>query len=212
MNRRHPGSPFPSAMTETELAQAEAHLAECSECASEVRGLANVFLEPDEAHGLPAPSPALRDRLLASIAEKPRLAAYADAAAKLLDVSREHALELLRRIDEPNRWLPTPFEGVEGYWFQGGPATEGSFAGFVRVHAGTQLPLHDHIGPEQGLVLQGRFADENGRVYHPGDRVDMAKGSRHALNALPIIDCVFVVVAHGGVRFGDVEFLPETMV
>lgn len=211
MNRRHPGAPFSSTMTEAELAEAQAHLAECPECASEVRGLANVFLEPDAKVGLLNPSPALRERLLTSIASKPRLGAYAEAAAKLLDVTPDRARELLRRIDEPKRWMPTPFEGVEGYWFKGGPATEGSFSGFVRVHAGTSLPMHDHIGPEEGLVLQGRVRDENGRLYQPGDRVDMAGGSCHELSALPIIDCVFLVVAHGGVRFGDVEFLPELL-
>ena len=212
MNRRHPGTPFSKTMTDAELAEAQAHLADCAECASEVRGLANVFLEPDAALGLLTPSPALRERLLASIASQPRLGAYTDAAAKLLDVTQERARELLRRIDEPTRWMPTPFDGVEGYWFRGGPATAGAFTGFIRLHAGKQLPMHDHIGPEEGLVLQGRVRDENGRVYQPGDRVDMAGGSRHELNALPVIDCVFVVVAHGGVRFGEIEFVPETLV
>jgi hypothetical protein len=147
MNRRHPGIPFPTTMTDAELAEAQAHLADCPECASEVRGLANVFLEPDATLGFPTPSPALRERLLASIASKPRLGAYADAAAKLLDVTPERARELLQHIDDPRRWEPTPFDGVEGYWFQGGPATEGAFAGFIRLHAGKQLPMHDHIGP-----------------------------------------------------------------
>jgi hypothetical protein len=198
-------------MTEAELAEAEAHLAQCPECASKVRGLANVFLEPDPTLGLLTPSPALRERLLASIASQPRLGAYADATAKLLDVTAERALQLLGRIDEPSRWSPTPFEGVAAQWFRAGAGTIGAFAGFVRVHAGTSLPMHDHIGPERGLLLQGRARDQEGRVYLPGDRIDMASGTSHELDALPIVDCVFVIVAYGGFRFGELEFRPEMM-
>jgi hypothetical protein len=34
----------------------------------------------------------------------------------------------------------------------------------------------------------------------------MESGSEHELEALPIVDGVFLAVSHGDVRFGEIEF------
>ena len=207
MNPRHPAIPFSrETMSPEEIAQAEAHLEGCPECAERMKGFSAVFAEADQAAETITPSSSLRQRLLDSIAQAPRLGAYAEDSAKLLDIAPSRARDYLWRIDEQSQWQPTPFPGVEALWVKGGPNTAGAFTGFVRVKAGSALPMHDHIGPEQGLLLQGRIKDQSGRVYRPGDRIDMASGSQHELEALPIVDCVFLAVSHGGVRFGEMEF------
>jgi len=213
MNRRHPGIPLPSdTMSPEERAEAKAHLAECPECAERMEGLSAVFAEADQAAETVTPSPSLRDRLLESIASAPRLGAYAEESARLLDVALARARDYLWRIDDPTRWHPTPFPGVEALWVRGGPNTADAITGFVRVKAGTAFPMHDHLGPEQGLLLQGRIKDQTGRVYRPGDQLDMETGSQHELEALPIVDAVFLAVAHGGLKFGEIEFRAGEMV
>jgi anti-sigma factor ChrR (cupin superfamily) len=205
MNRGRPEFPLPPEPPHA-LNDDEAHLAACLSCAEKMRELTAVLLDDDQAVTSVNPSPTLRDRLLSSIERAPRLAAHVEAAAQLLEVPPTRARQYLSMIDDPSHWQPTPFGGLEALWVEGGPATAGAFCGFIRLPPGTSLPLHDHLGPEKGLVLQGRVRDQDGHTYASGDRVDMETGSRHELLALPIVDCVFLVVLYGGVRFGEMEF------
>jgi anti-sigma factor ChrR (cupin superfamily) len=212
MNRRHPDiPPARDAMSPEEVEAFDAHLAECDACASRMHALTAVLLESERAATSIQPHPSVRQRLLASMERAPRLEAYVEPVAELLDVPRSKAREYLWRIDDPSRWRPTPFEGVQSLFVKGGPATAGALVGFLRVEPGHRLPLHDHLGPEHGLLLQGRARDPEGRIHGPSTRVDMASGSRHEFEALPIVDCVFLVIAHGGVRFGDTEFRVHAM-
>jgi anti-sigma factor ChrR (cupin superfamily) len=212
MSRGHPGIPLArEAMSPEELAEAEAHLFACPECSARMRAVSAVLREADVASKPIDPDPSVRERLIASIARAPRLEAYVEAAARLLDLPPARMRDYLWRVDDASRWRPTPFEGVKSIGIRGGPATAGAFAGFLKVQAGCRLPLHDHLGPEHGLLLQGRARDDEGRMYGPGASVDMECGSRHELEALPIVDCVFLVVAHGGVRFGDIEFRADAL-
>jgi hypothetical protein len=210
MKPGHPRIPLAREnMSPEEIANAEAHLQECAECDARMEGLSAVFAEADLAAETVLPTPTLRERLLDSIMRAPRLDAYAEDSARLLDITPDRARVYLWRIDDPPRWRPTPWEGVEALWVRGGPSTAGAFTGFIKVKPGSKLPMHDHLGPESGLLLQGRIKDQDGHVYRPGDRVDMAGGSHHELHALPIVDCVLQTNSHRGVRFGEVEFRPE---
>jgi hypothetical protein len=176
-----------------------------------VSELTGLLLEASlDATPVEPPAP-LKERLLSSIARAPRLEAYVEGSARLLDVSPSRAREYLWLVDDASRWKPTPFGGLEALLIKGGPGTAGAYCAFLRLPPGSTLPQHDHLGLEQGLVLQGRVKDDGGRVYGPGDRVDMEPGSRHELSALPIVDCVFLLVLHGGVRFGDFEFRTDMM-
>jgi len=212
MNRRHPGIPLArEAMSPEELEEAEAHLLACAECAARMHALSAVFLEADRAAAAIPPHPSVRERLLASLARAPRLEAYVEPVAGLLDVPSSKARDYLWRIDDGARWRPMPFDGVEALFIKGGPLTAGAFTAFLRVRAGCKLPMHDHLGPERALLMQGHARDQDGRVYAPGAAVEMDGGSRHEFEALPIVDCVFLVIAHRGVRFGDIEFRTDAL-
>ena len=212
MNRGRPGSPpSPEMASPHELDESEDHLAACAQCTARLNELKDLMLESTLGATTIEPPAPLRDRLLSSIAQAPRLEAYVEGSARLLDVSPAQARDYLWMIDDPSRWVPTPFGGLEALSVKGGPGTAGAYCGFLRLPPGTSLPRHDHLGLEQGLVLQGRVRDDGGRVYGPGDRVDMEAGSSHELSALPVVDCVFLIVLHGGVRFGDFEFRSDMM-
>ena len=207
MNRRHPAIPLArEAMSPEELEEAEAHLLACAECATRMQTLSAAFLEADVSTTAIEPHPSVRERLLASLSRAPRLEAYVEPVSRLLDVPLSKARDYLWRIDDAARWRPMPFDGVAALFVKGGPGTAGAFTAFLKVQAGCRLPMHDHLGPEQGILLQGRARDQDGHVHAPGAEVEMDGGSRHEFEALPIVDCVFLVIAHRGVRFGDLEF------
>jgi putative transcriptional regulator len=144
------------------------------------------------------PGRAVWDRLLHSIGGG-RFDGFADAMARLFDVTADRARELLGWIDDPARW-ETFAPGAWLIHFPAGPACAGADTGFVRVAAGARFPRHVHGGDEVTLVLQGAGRDHAGLVMRAGDEHLEVAGSQHEFTAEPGEDFVFAV------RVVDVRF------
>ncbi len=149
-----------------------------------------------------APPPALRDRLLASVAaDAERHAPFAARVARVVDVAVERARELLADIADAARWEAMA-PGIELMHLVGGPATATADVGFVRVAAGRRFPRHTHLGPETVMVLAGGFRDEDGTVVVAGETVTAAGGTDHFFTALEGEPLLYLVVVEG-VRFDE---------
>jgi quercetin dioxygenase-like cupin family protein len=183
-------------------------LRECVECAAKLRDAEARITEIVRLASEAIPPAALRERVLTSAARAPRLARFTDVVARLLDVSADKAREFLAAIDEPEQWQKTPFDGVTRIPVEGGPRTEGAVAHFVRIEPGGFVPMHEHLGPEVGIFLQGRGLGDDGRTFGPGDIDECAFGTVHSVRNFPRVASVMLVVAHGGVRFDNFELLP----
>jgi hypothetical protein len=155
----------------------------------------------------PAPAPEHgRERLLAALHPEGRLDAFADAAARMLDITPEQARKLLDDAARPEAYEPGPFPDVHLQHITGGPAAAGAVTGFVRMPGGTAFPLHDHLGDETVLVLQGSlFEPETGRVARAGDVLRATAGDTHTTVARPGPDLVYLVVLFEGLRIGETE-------
>ena len=163
------------------------------------------LLSLGEALPRPAPSAALRARLLASARHEGRFAHHAAEVARLLDLSPEAAGTLLDSIAEQSRWGPGPAPGVGLYHVAGGPAVENAVTGFVRVDPGTTFPTHGHLGPETVLILQGACQDSLGTRLVAGDLGHMEPGSEHSFevpaDGMPLL---FLAVIQEGIEmFGQ---------
>jgi hypothetical protein len=177
----------------------------------------DVPLEGTETLGLavdamPLP-PMLRDRLEASLAATHRFDDLEDVVADLADVSIDQARALLLKVDAPSTvWDPGPAAGIDLLHFEGGPrvqnAITGLITGFVRHAVGSTFPEHDHVGPEQVLVLQGAFEDSDGAVYRSGDVAARGSASSHSYRAVGPIPLVTMAVVQGGVIVGGVTIPP----
>src|SRR5690606_3150475 len=167
---------------------------------SEGEGLADEDAWHALALALPprAPSPALRARLLASVAApEQRLAPLRDRLARLFDVSVERSAELLALAFDPATWRELLSPGVALYHLQGGPAVAGADVGLVRVEAGARFPHHLHLGEERVLVLQGELVEDGGGRSRAGDVVVMAGGTAHAFVAGDGEALIYAVVVDG---------------
>jgi putative transcriptional regulator len=153
------------------------------------------------AAALPAavPPPALRARLLDSLAGPGRFSAFFDVLARHYDLTVAAVRGLLARIDDPAAWEATPSRFIQLIHFDGGPAVAGADAGFVRVAAGKRFPRHSHDGDEMTFVLEGR-AIVDGHAYVPGDVVHATQGDVHEVLAGPDRDLVLMVL-HRGIDF-----------
>ena len=150
------------------------------------------------AVGLPrvSPSSKTRARVLASAA-KDRFLPFVDLAARLCDLAVERMQELLRWIDQPERWEGGPFDGIRLIHFDHGPQCLAIDTGFVRLPAGLEFPVHRHLGPEVNLILTGRVIDDDGTVYLPGDVVAKTVADVHGYRVGEESDLIIVALNDG---------------
>jgi hypothetical protein len=157
---------------------------------------------------LPLP-PMLRGRLEASLDATHRFDDLENVVADLADVSIDQARALLLAVDAPSTvWDPGPAPGIDLLHFEGGPRVQDAVTGFVRHAPGTTFPEHDHVGPEQVLVLQGAFEDSDGAVYRSGDVAARGSSSSHSYRAVGPLPLVTMAVVQGGVIVDGVTILP----
>ena len=111
-----------------------------------------------------APSPEVKDRLMASVGGG-RFEAFAARMARMYDVTVERGRELLGLIERAASWIPQVVPGLDFVDFEGGPATAGADCGFVRLAPGAVFPPHTHLGEEIGVfeAVHGSAPDIAGK-------------------------------------------------
>lgn len=177
-----------------DASEIEALLAEDPELRAELDALT------EAAHGLALtltpvpPPPALKARLLASVAAERHLPFLA-TVARFADLALEKMRGILKTIDDPQAWeelLP----GMHVIHFDPGPAMAGADTGFLRLEGGVRFPKHKHHAPEVTVVLEGELIDSDGSHYGPGDVFHKGEGDPHDYAAGP--DGLLIFTAHYG--------------
>ena len=165
------------------------------------------LLDEQGLGGEPAtPSPALRGAVLATIAAGTKLRGFTERLARLFDLGRERAGELIHEAGRPGAgWEAFPVLGVRLFHLTGGPRAAGADCGLVRLEPGVRFPVHRHLGDEWTLILAGEAEEEGtGARWMPGDLVHRSPGTAHAYRAVSREPLVFAVVLHGGIELeGD---------
>lgn len=95
-------------------------------------------------------------------------------------------------------WQPFR-EGVTAHWLYG-TFGEGASAVLLRYEPGARVPLHEHVGFEYMLVIDGDQFDESG-AYPEGTFVSHPPGTRHSPGS--VNGCVALLVYEKPVRFVD---------
>jgi len=149
---------------------------------------------------------AVKTRLMISLASVNRFDRFIDRIASATDLVKEKADALLRSLDDASRWIG----GAESSLFHvdGGPLVANAIVGFVRLQAGQAFPLHEHMGEETMIILQGGMITAEGTKHRAGDEVRMAAGSSHTFTALPGPDLMYLGVIQGGMKIDGNVVLP----
>ena len=66
------------------------------------------------------------------------------------------------------------------------------------MESGSTLPSHEHLGDGYILVLQGSFLNGDGKLYRPGDKLYMPKGTSHSFEVPTGLDLIYFNVVHHG--------------
>lgn len=151
----------------------------------------------------------LRARILASVAAEPRFASFAEQVARLVDVTVERARALIAAIDDPASWGPSAVPLMQLYNFDGGPAVANAITGFIRMPSGSTFPLHEHVGDETVLVMQGSFRDSRGQTFGPSEIASSPAGSAHSFTVESGPELIYLAVVQGGVRLDGETYGPD---
>ena len=128
-----------------------------------------------------APPPEARSRLFASLEGAGRFLPFYADLGRHFDLPRARIGELLSQIDDPAAWT-RGLDPLQGHLhFRPGPALPGLHGGLVRLNPGAQFALHRHVDREVTYVLEGAMRDGDGNRFGPGQSIEMAPGSEHAL-------------------------------
>lgn len=132
-------------------------------------------------------------RLSGEISELPmRYAPFCRRLSAQTSLSEDQLLTELARARDPRAWLRTPFRGVRFLALPKPRETKReSFLIFAEPAA--VIPTHSHPGPEVALVLEGGYADDQGREFHAGDRDEAKAGETHSIRILPGGPCVTAI-------------------
>ena len=149
----------------------------------------------------------LKERLLSSLDREHRFQSFEERVAELSDLPESVASVLLGRLDSKEHWAPVGAPGVEIFHFDGGPKVRDAITGFVRILPGSSFPVHEHMGHETVLVLQGTLRDDDGEEYSAGDEIEMDADSTHSFSAAGDVPLVLVTVVMKGVTI-DGQFIP----
>ena len=104
-------------------------------------------------------------------------------------------LEYTQKLSEEGRWAPF-HPGVSAHWLY--DEGEGARAVLLRYEPGACVGLHEHMGYEHMLVLEGDQFDEHGS-YPAGSLVIKPPGTRHSPGSLG--GCVALLIYEKFVRF-----------
>lgn len=188
-------------LPEEEQRQVQAVLAASPSLRGEADEITEALARAAGTLPLLAPPPAVRARLLQTVAGVGRFAPFLSDLVRLFELPVETVSRLLARIDG-YEWetslLGVRLKGAELFHFQVGPAlaATGGAGGVLRVRAGATFPQHRHHGDETTYVLEGGYLAD-GRVYGPGSTVEMAADSAHDYRAAPERDLVIMVLHRG---------------
>ena len=161
-------------------------------------GVETTLVALADSTGAESPPAALRKRILAAAAQGPmRFAPFFDELGRLFDLGVDAVIRVLDRAGDEAQWEAGPHPSIRIFHLEGGPLTAGADAGFVRMPAGFQFPLHSHSAPERVLILEGGYSDSDGRVYRAGDIHEMLADTEHAFAVLPDGPLLFALVLHG---------------
>ncbi len=148
-----------------------------------------------------APSPELRDRLLAAAAEKKTALGFAERLCQFfkldLKTIQQHLSELTSL--KPPYWEAAKLEGVWLKHFDGGPGLQTADCGFIYMQPGTSAPRHRHLGNEWMMVIQGEALTDDDQSILPGDLLLSKPDSCHAFSVVGTQPLVFAVIVFAGI-------------
>lgn len=180
--------------------EAATHAAGCEPCGLELTRLRESLALL--ATALPTRRAPGLSRLLASVGHVERFAGHSAALADLFDIGANDARHLLQDFSVEDGWKLAPLPGITWKRVPLGPGLRGATGTLARLEPGAVFPLHEHVGEERVLVIQGALLDGDAVITEGRSGVGLA-GSLHsvAASSTSACACYCALVNLGGIVF-----------
>jgi hypothetical protein len=139
---------------------------------------------------LSRPTDEHRRRLFEVVEGRLRYAPFTARVARMFDLDEESAGRTLEVLVSPSAWIDGPLPGIRCAPIVAGPRCTAGMNMFIAADPGARFPIHQHLGEERVLVMQGAFREDDGSVARPGDLVVKASESTHDFVVLDGPACV----------------------
>lgn len=184
----------------------ESHLAPCAACRGQLAELTLPGRHWLDEQPVVSPRPALLEAIEARL----EIEGAADPLAALGDVPLPHAARgELGPLPTTTRWRSVPWSRARFAILDRDPRSTATLLALY-LGAGRRLPMHEHVGREDLVVLRGGFEDPQGH-FVAGDWQVNEAGTRHA----PLVDgdgvCWIVARLEGPVRFTGLRGLLQRL-
>lgn len=192
----------------TRAGEIREHLRACRDCLLQLGhindSLADTLIEPSGE----VATPALRSRLLTDIASITPYSLYHDDMARLLQASKGAVNAEMGLMPHPASWVDGPIPDCRLLPWTAESDKEDSIMALVLMESGSHFPMHEHIGDETVLIVQGSLLNDDGKLYRPGEQLHMVAGTSHEFNVPEGLDLIYLAISEKGVRIGDLLIKP----
>jgi anti-sigma factor ChrR (cupin superfamily) len=159
------------ALDEQEARLFEAHLSEgCDVCADEVRSFNPVIASLGTCPSEATPSPGVREKLAAFLAEEAPLAGSAAAFGET------NPGQVVKIRSTEGQWYPLTAGVSRKILFE--DRERGTTTSILRLEPGAHIPPHQHGGIEECIILEGDVYSDTEK-FAAGDYLCMPAGSMH---------------------------------
>jgi anti-sigma factor ChrR (cupin superfamily) len=184
-------------LPDAERLELEAALAESAVLRLELAAVRETLGRTADSVAPVKPAGGGRARLLAALDSGARYAPFLHDLARHFDLAVTRVRELFDQIDDPARWEAGPLPGISVMHFAGGPNAVAPDTGFVRLARGLHFPYHRHLGHEINYVMEGAVRNGDGRLFLPGEAIEMGQGTAHEFSIPDDADALIAVIQAG---------------
>lgn len=174
-------------------AEVDAHLRECAHCRASAKELQ---LAIDVLSFGPVHTQGMWAQVQKSLQAGKGFEHFTQQLAQLFDLPTPEVTRVLEQMSGAEGWTAGPSPGVEIFPVNAGPKLGDALTAFLRLAPGAEFPMHEHVGREEVLVLQGGYQCSTGVEFWRGELDVREEGTSHSFVALKRLPCVAAAVLH----------------
>jgi len=179
------------------------HLRACKPCSQQLGVISNLLVQTLQQEGAGRPPADLRSRILQDVSAIAPYSLYHHDMAGVLGGTEAGLRKELASMPHPSTWTAGPIPRCRLFPCVAESAPRDAIRTLVLMESGSHFPMHEHLGDETIVIVQGSMQLEDGQVHRPGDVLRMAAGTSHAFDVPTGLDLIYLALVDRGLQIGD---------
>ncbi len=190
-------------LTEQRAQEVKHHLRTCRPCSQQLGVISNLLVQSLQHEEASTPPADLRSRILQDVSAIAPYSLYHKDIAGVLGGTEEALRKELASMPHPSTWTTGPIPRCRLFPCVADGAPRDAIRTLVLMESGSRFPLHEHLGDETIVIVQGSMQLEDGQVHRPGEILRMASGTSHAFDVPVGLDLIYLALVDQGLQIGD---------